>query len=184
MMYNKIQLFIASCLLLLAVSCQPNPEELKEKVLKIKDMSELGTVEYTVTKMIRASDDKTWYKFGSRKILFSCEARIKAGVDLSQVKPQDVKLEKDKLTLNLPKAKIIYITIAPDKIKEEYKDVSIVRSNFSNAEKDNLLVQGEKNIQEMVPSLGILETAEKNTRELLTSWLRQCDFKTVEITFN
>ena len=27
-------------------------------------LAELGTVEYTVTKIIKASDDQTWYKMG------------------------------------------------------------------------------------------------------------------------
>ena len=72
----------------------------------------------------------------------------------------------------------------PQKIKEEYMDISVTRSGFSNEEKDALLSQGEKNIEASIPSLGIIENAEKNTKQLITSWLKQCNINNVEIKFN
>lgn len=169
---------------LLFISCVNNEDELKTKVLKIKDMSELGTVEYTVTKIIYSSDDQIWYKFGGRKILFSCEAKLKAGVDLSKLTEDDIKVEKNKVTLKLPKAKLIYMNMDPEKINEEFSSVSVFRSSFTNAQKDAILVQGEKMIKESIPEMGILDAAEKNTTILLTSWLRQCNVETVIITYD
>ena len=45
-------------------------EKMNAKVAELTEMSELGTVEYTVTKVVKASDDAKWYQFGDRKILF------------------------------------------------------------------------------------------------------------------
>ena len=121
---------------------------------------------------------------GDRKILFSCEAKLKAGVDLAKLKESDVEIKDDKVTITLPKAKLIYLNMDPQKIKEEYMDISVTRSGFSNEEKDALLSQGEKNIEASIPSLGIIENAEKNTKQLITSWLKQCNINNVEIKFN
>ena len=44
-------------------------------------MSQIGTVEYTITKLIIADDD-AFYKIGARKTIFSCKVKAKAGVDM------------------------------------------------------------------------------------------------------
>ena len=41
--------------------------DLSQLILSLKETGELLTAEYTLTKVIRASDDATWYKIGDRK---------------------------------------------------------------------------------------------------------------------
>lgn len=69
-------------ILLIASGCSKNQQQ-KEILFSLREMSDLATVEYTITKIIKANDNKTWFKIGERKILMSCEAHIKAGVDMS-----------------------------------------------------------------------------------------------------
>ena len=82
-MTKSILIFI----LLILVSCgeskpPPNPE-----VFEIKNIGELATSEYTVGKIVKLDDsDAAWYKPGDRKILINCKAKIKAGIDLNQIK--------------------------------------------------------------------------------------------------
>ena len=177
---------IFSCglaLLLFFKSC--SKPDLKEKVLKMKDMSELATSEFTFSKVIKASDDQTWYKFGGRKILFTCEAIVKAGVDISQLKAEDVSVAEDgKVTLRMPKAKIILTNIDPAKIKEVYRDVSFSRNDFSTEEIDGLLRQAQMNIDSTVQHSGILEDAEKNAKDIIGSWLTQNGMSNHEIILN
>ena len=73
-------------LFLLFTSCRQKEKEhdLPSTILAIQQTGKLATAEYTLTKIIRASDDQTWYKIGDRKILMSCEAHLKAGVDLQR----------------------------------------------------------------------------------------------------
>lgn len=83
------QRMIAYCpflsVLALLVSCSDRTDELlARKISELSDMSELGTVEYTVKKIISA-DDAVWYKYGDRKILYSCVVYLKAGIDLFDV---------------------------------------------------------------------------------------------------
>jgi len=154
-----------------------------QQVLRIKDMAELGTVEYTVSKIVWASDDSSSWKFGERKILFSTEARIKAGVDLSQIKSQDVEIIDKGVKLRLPRAKIIYLTMEPDKIQEQFSEIGLFRHKYSNEEKLKILTLGEQSIYDAIPDLGILDVAEKNTEKLLRSWLKQINFNSIEISY-
>ena len=69
---------------LLFFSCSENLQQLTEsKMQELAAMSELGTVEYTVTKVIKGAD-VSWYTVGDRKILFSCQVKLKAGIDMSE----------------------------------------------------------------------------------------------------
>jgi hypothetical protein len=154
-----------------------------EKVIKIKDLNQLGTVEFKVSKIISSDDDLTWYKIGNRKILFSCEAVIKAGIDFSKLKKEDISIDNKLVSLKLPKAEIIYIKIDHNNIKEEYKEIDWQRSQFTNKEKDEILVLGEKSIKEAIPSMGILTAAESNAKLFLSSYLKASGFKDVSIQF-
>jgi hypothetical protein len=154
-----------------------------DKVLKIKELSQLGTVEFKVSKIISGTDDLSWYKVGGRKILFSCEALIKAGIDFSKLKKEDISIENKLVSLKLPKAEIIYIKIDHNTIKEEYKETGMFRSEFSNKEKDELLVLGEKSINEALPNMGIIVSAESNAKLFLNSYLKASGFKDVSVEF-
>ena len=81
-------------------------DKLKNKMGTLTEMSELGTVEYTVTKIIKASDE-AFYTIGERKILFSCCATMKAGIDLKDFSAENVKIDSDKeVTVTLPAPKV------------------------------------------------------------------------------
>ena len=68
-------------LLLLLAACSRGPslrDQLTERLSSLSNTAELGTVEYTVRKAVRARDEGEWFKIGNRRILFSCTAHIKA----------------------------------------------------------------------------------------------------------
>ena len=171
--------------LLLSLSCthKKNTPQSPD-VLAIKELSELATAEYVVTKIIKANDDKTWFKLGDRKILISCQATITAGIDLSKISEKDIIAEDKSVDLVLPHAKVISLNIRPEDLKIEYEDVSVFRSAYTSAERDALAAQGEKAIMQSINSLGILQTAEINAGLVLTNFLRSFGYEKINIHFN
>lgn len=159
-------------------------EKMNEKVQELAEMAELGTTEYTVTKIVKASD-VNWYKVGDRKILFSCKATLKAGIDLSGFSAQNVIIDEEKksIKVKLPKAKLLSLNMPAEEAKLAYQKVALTRSEFSAEERSNLLKQGEESILESVPSLGILEEAEKNASSFFKTMLKQTGFNTITIEF-
>jgi hypothetical protein len=156
----------------------------RQKVLAIRELSDLATVEYIVTKVIKANDNKTWFKPGNRKILMSCQATLTAGIDLSKITEKDIVINDKAINLVLPHAKLISLNIRPEDIKVVYQDVSPFRSAFSSAERDALAAQGEMNIRNSVDSLGILQTAEVNATLFLNNFLRRLGYEKINIRFD
>lgn len=147
----------------------------------LKDLAELATVEYSVTKIV-SYKDVAWY--GDRKILFETAASVKAGIDLNELVDQDIQLEGDKgVTVTLPQPKILLFNMKPEHMREIFNESGILRSDFSNEEKDGLLSQGEKDIRAKVARMDILERAARNARILVESWLKKMGFATVHVVF-
>jgi hypothetical protein len=148
----------------------------------LKDLAELATVEYSVTKIV-SYKDVAWY--GDRKILFETAATVKAGIDLNELGDQDIALDNDAgVTVTLPRPKILLFNMKPENMKEIFNESGILRSDFSNQEKDDLLSQGEKDIRAKVAGMDILEHASRNARILVESWLKKMGFAAVRVVFS
>ena len=182
----------AVVLALLCTSCTKQAVEelslekkLSEKMSKMTDVAELGTVEYTVTKVVKAADDASWYKVGNRKILFDCTAYLKAGIDMSKFDGTKVEIneEKKSVVMVLPKAELLAFNMPPDKAKLVYENVSTFRSNFTASDRNHLLQLGEKSIRDDVPNLGILNDAEKNASDFFKAMLAQLGFEIISVKF-
>jgi hypothetical protein len=168
---------------LLLISCASR-ERKEQQVFALREMSDLATVEYTVTKIIKASDDQTWYKIGDRKILMSCRATLRAGIDFSKLDKENVSINGKEISITLPKAKLMSVNIRPEDIKVEYQDIGLLRNDFTSAERDQLGAQGETQIRNSAADLGILATAESNAALFTGNFLRQLGYQKVDIRFS
>lgn len=173
--------FLPITILLILAACKE--PEVKPDVLALKEMGDLATVEYTITKIIKANDNKTWYKVGERKILMSTEAVIKAGIDMESITKKNFTVDGKDIQVNLPEPKIISMSMPAERIKLEYEDVTLMRQPFKSAERDELLRQGEKQIREGLDSLGILEQARINTNLFVTNFLKRLGYRDVIVTY-
>lgn len=174
-------LFLLTFVLLF--SCSREEKKEHNIVQSIQQSGKLVTAEYTLSKMVKASDNKTWYKIGDRRILISAEAIVKAGVDLQALGQDDVTIRDKVITLRLPAPQVFSVSIPPEKIRVMYQDVSFFRSQFSAAEREDLLRQAERQVRSVADSLGILQTAKKNAELFIRNLLQQGGFQTVTIEF-
>jgi hypothetical protein len=159
-------------------------EKKVNEIYALREMSELATVEYIVTKIIRANDDQTWYKIGDRKILMSCEASVKAGIDMSAIQKENISIEGKSISLVLPEAHLVSVNIRPEDIKVEYQETGLFRDNFSSSERDQLMAQGEAQIRKSVDSLGVMQTAETNASLFVSNYLKQLGYERIHIRFS
>ena len=160
-------------------------EMVKREVQAISEMRQLSLVEYRVRKIVKADDEGEWYKIGDRKILLSCTAYLKAGLDLTSFDMDDVDVDRlaGRVKVTLPHAVLLSLDIPASEIRQEYDHVTMLRQSFSAEERNALLRQGEKQIRDSVPSLGILEKAEENAGKFFESVFSKMGFTTVEVTF-
>jgi hypothetical protein len=161
--------------------CGKSAPAKQREILAIREMSELATAEYIITKIIKASDDQTWYKAGDRKILMSCRAYIKAGIDLSAISEDNIHTDGRNITIQIPQAKIISLNMPPEDIVLEYQDIDLLRSPFKSSERDALAAQAEVQIKNGAEATGILQTAEANAKSFLTDFLQHAGYTGITI---
>ena len=121
--------FCCLALCLLAVSCSGRLKKTTEEGLhELSAAGELVTCEYTVSKVIKADDMVPW-KIGERKILFCCNAYLKAGVDMTGYNPSKtiIDAEKKSIILVLPPPKILSVNIPAEEIRQVYSHVTGLR---------------------------------------------------------
>ena len=186
--FHTVGAVFAACFLVLTVQgCGRSAlEETVEREIKaITEMKQLSLVEYRVSKIIKADDEGQWYKIGERKILLSCTAYLKAGIDLATFGQDDVDVDwtGKRVTVTIPHATLLSLDMPASEIKVEYDHVTMLRQSFSAEERNNLLRQGEKQIRDSVPSLGILEKADENARRFFESVFGKMGFETVDVVF-
>jgi len=149
---------------------------------RMKNLSTLGTVEYSFTKTIKSSDEQ-FYTIGMRQILMSCKAYVKAGVNFEKITISKIDKQNKSIELLLPKAEIILLNIPAEEIKIEIETTGALRSKFSNDEIQKVQVLAEKDIKKKVNDLDILNKAESNASMFLDKWIRSFGFNSVKISF-
>lgn len=165
------------------VGCTGKAPKQQQEILALKEMNELVTVEYVVSKIIKANDNKTWYKIGDRKILMTCQATLKGGIDFSKIDETKVIIDDKEITVVLPRARLFSINIKPEDIKVAYSEVGPFRSEFSSQERNQLAAQAQVQIQNSADSLGVLKTAEANASIFVSSFLQNLGYEKVTVTF-
>lgn len=169
----------------LVVSCNPSQEKLTRKSIQsLSEMAELGTVEYTVKKIVK-TDDAVWWKYGKRKIIFSCTAFIKAGIDMKDFPAGNIKPNPGgkSVSITLPKARILSFNMPPEEIRQEFSMITGLRDEFTPEQKQQLLAMGEQDIRSDIPNMGILEDAEANARTFFTAMFSRLGYETIDIKF-
>ncbi len=181
---DKILLFTL-VFVLIFTSCNRNKLDRATVISKLRNSAKLATVEYTVTKVVSAKD-KNW--FAKDAYFFAeTEATIKAGIDLDKLKEEDITIDGYKINILLPPIEILNFSYPAEgfKVINRYSDKAAVLkwNTVKVQEKDDLYRQGEADIRESLSDLGIIKTARKNTRILLTKILNLSGFEEIYIDF-
>lgn len=171
---------------LLFSSCSHSlKNETMEALRSVTEKSEIGTVEYTLRKVIKLDDKATWYKYGDRKILFSATAYLKAGVDMKDFDFETLSVDtySKSISVTLPRPKILSFRMPEEEIHEEYCRVSGLRSEFTPEQKLELKQQGEKAILAEVSEMGVLDEAAKNAEAMFTAIFTQLGYQHISVKF-
>lgn len=168
--------------LLMLIGCSAKEKQIEQRVQRMAESAELGTVEYKVKKIVKTNDNQ-WYSLGDRKILFQCTAYLKAGVKLEGFTAEKVQIKGNDVTVTLPHAELLAFNMPAEETETVFENYGFFRSRFSAEEQNQILELGEKDIREDVPNLGIFQDAEKNVTEIFTAMLNQMGFENINIQF-
>jgi hypothetical protein len=180
-------------------SCSNEPDIPVTELYEIRDIGQLSTVEYTIGKIIILEDsdfdwkdfewtDLEWTDFdklpkiGERKLLISCKAKVKAGVDLTKIKDGDIKVSGNTIEITLPPAEITSFSMDPNSVRTEMENISGFRDGFTQKEKTEFLQQGEEAIKTDMADSEIIDDARSNVEIFLEDFYKQLGFEQVIIS--
>ncbi len=162
-------------------------------VMQIQQCSRLYTTEYKVHKIVTHDDvvnlRGSLFKqninvklpLGDRKVAIPMDATLKGYIDFADFSEQNVSREGNRITITLPNPKVMLTATKVDQ-ENMRQYVSLMRSNFSDAELSSFEQQGREAIIQSIPTLGIIETARESAAKVLIPLLVQMGFQEQNIT--
>ena len=162
-------------------------------IMQIQKCSKLYTAEYKVHKIVTHTDQlklkgsilqqvfNIQLPTGDRKVAIPMDATLKASVDFSQFSANNIRRNGQKIEIILPDPEV---TMTSSRIDHENikKHVSILRSNFTDAEMTSLEKQGRAAILNSVPKMGIIDMAKDNAARTIIPMIVQMGFNEQDIT--
>lgn len=142
-------------------------------------MARLETIQYTVEKVITAEINQGVFGplFGDR-LLFVARGYVIAGVDLSVMKTEDLRLEDDVLYVNLPDTEVFVATLNNDESYVYDRTTGILRKSDQDLE-TNARQVAEAEILNAAVEDGILLQAEQNAEVYLERLFNTLGYKEV-----
>lgn len=151
----------------------------QEKVTEIslKNIGELSTQEAYITVVEAMNDSRKFFDFGipfTKSIcIFSHDFVVKAGYQFDEIIPiveEGIAGKKGTITIHLPEAQILDISMCPDKEVVYYENESIFK-NIDEQSKADIRTQMGVKAENTAIENGILDSAKENAKKLLTNFI-------------
>ncbi len=142
-------------------------------VQQVQTLSELVTVKYVLERVV-ILDDIKWY--GENRVLLVAHGIVKAGVDLQEIKPEDVRLKDKKILLKLPRARITDVYLDDQKTRVVDRSTGLLRA-FDKDLEQNARRQAVEDLRIAARSNRIYEDAEERARLQLANLFHQLGYE-------
>jgi hypothetical protein len=151
---------------------------------QVQTLSELVTVKYVVEKIEIWDDPPSgWRQFvaGDNRILLLARGVVKAGVDFSKLKPNDIKVQGKTIWINLPPARITDAYLDDKETKVIERTTGFLRS-FDKDLEQNVRLTAVNDMRQSASRGGIVKDANDRARAQLVSFFRLMGFERVEFS--
>jgi hypothetical protein len=157
----------------------------------IQALNKLETVVYSLDTVVENSKSSPVLPdaLAGDKILLMVHGQVIAGIDLSRLKPEDVRIDPPDLNgtpsrsihVNLPPSEIFSVSLDNAKTKVFARETGLLVPADQNLESDTR-AKAQQELQAAALSDGILDAARKNARANLQLLLLSLGFSKVEVT--
>jgi hypothetical protein len=153
---------------------------------KWSELGDLSSVEYTASTVVERSRPRggiSGVLLGTDRVVIMALGKIRAGVDLSKIKPSDVQVTGRSIKIRLPRAQIFTVELLPEASRVFDSQRSWLFSEYEGLELEALDEARRKLREEAERNTTMLEIAETMARLQLIEFLRKAGFEQVEIEF-
>ena len=148
-------------------------------IRQVQTLAQLVTVKYSMEKIVVLEDVKWSETFGTSRVLLVAHGVVKAGVDLSGLKPGDVRIAGKSISLVLPQARITDAYLDENLTQVVERTTGLLRA-FDKSLEQAARQQALDDIQRAARHNGILKDADERAREQLANLFHQLGFERVE----
>jgi hypothetical protein len=149
-------------------------------IKQVQPLSQLVTVKYVLEKVINFEDAK-WY--GENRVLLVAHGVVKAGIELDQLKPEDIHISGTKIRVVLPRPRIMDVYLDDRQTEILERSTGIMR-DFDKDLEQNARREAVEDLRRAATQSGILNDASERAKAELTVLLFHLGFTDVEFKSN
>jgi Protein of unknown function (DUF4230) len=151
-------------------------------VRQIQRLDRLETVSYTMDKIISGEHANAYLpKFlAGDRLLLVVHGEVVAGINLASLRPGDVQVQGQKVSIHLPAAEVFSTRIDNARTKVYSRDTGLFSSPDPDLESE-VRVEAERQLQQAALQDGILKTANDNARSTISGMLTGFGFHEVDV---
>jgi hypothetical protein len=149
---------------------------------RIQRLQRLETVIYTMDKVVSGAKENSLLPdfLAGDRLLMLVHGEVVAGIDFSDLKPGDVRVDGKKVHLHLPAPQIFRTRLDSAKTRVYSRQTGLLVPTDPNLE-TQVRQQAEQQLQEAAMADGILRTAQQNALSTIRSLLQGLGFESIEI---
>jgi hypothetical protein len=149
---------------------------------RIQKLQRLETVVYTMDKIVTgAKENRIFPDFlAGDRLLMLVHGEVVAGIDFSNLKPGDVRVDGRTVRLHLPAPEVFRTRLDSEKTRVYSRQTGLLVPSDPNLE-TQVRQEAERQLQAAALADGILPTAQKNAAATITSLLQGLGFEKIEL---
>jgi Protein of unknown function (DUF4230) len=149
---------------------------------RIQKLQRLETVVYTMDKVVTgAKENRIFPDFlAGDRLLMLVHGEVVAGIDFSNLKPGDVRVNGRTIRLHLPAPEVFRTRLDSEKTRVYSRQTGLLVPSDPNLE-TQVRQEAERQLEAAALADGILPAAQKNAAATLTSLLQGLGFEKIEL---
>src|SRR5271163_3783528 len=148
---------------------------------RIQRLQRLETVVYTMDKLVTGAKENPVFPdfLAGDRLLMMVHGEVVAGIDFSELKPGDVRVEGKQIRLHLPASQVFRTRIDSAKTRVYSRQTGLLVPTDPNLE-TQVRQEAERQLQEAALADGILRTAQQNAASTISSLLQGLGFEKID----
>jgi hypothetical protein len=148
---------------------------------RIQRLQRLETVVYTMDKLVTGAKENPIFPdfLAGDRLLMMVHGEVVAGIDFSNLKPGDVRVDGRQIRLRLPSAQVFSTRIDSAKTRVYSRQTGLLVSTDPNLE-TQVRQEAERQLQEAALGDGILRNAQQNATLTVSSLLQGLGFEKID----
>ncbi len=151
-------------------------------VERIQKLSRLETVVYSMDTVVEGNKSSAILPdvLAGDRLLLVVHGQAIAGVDLAQLKPEEIRIVGKAIHVTLPASQVFATTLDNQHTRVYARTTGLLVPADTNLETETR-AKAEQQLQQSALSDGILDTARKNARATITTLLYSLGFQQVDV---